>query len=303
MLILNEEKYAKSIYDGVNQDVKSIMSKIRYITRYFLYTEQKNDEDNYTDTVKWLKLHHDNFDESNYSNLISDAVKKAHKYPFYNIENIKITQSELDTISSLNDLRAEKIIFVLLCMAKQQSISNGFTNGLVKYSLSELCKMARISVPAEDREYILYTIVQSGLLGYPKKNNTQCLIVNFVDDNSDVVLEINEVCSNELAYEYLKWKSNNAGYDRCELCGRVIKQYKSHPRRFCRECSELVGDVPDDVKVISCIDCGKLVYTSLLNTKTCRCEDCQEKYRKDYMRDLMREKRVSTASKLSTIQN
>lgn len=275
MLILNEEKYAKSVYDGVNQDVKSIMSKIRYITRYFFHVEQKNNEENYICTVEWLKSHHNNFDESNYSNLISDAIKKAHKYPFYDIENIKITQSELNTIASLNDLRAEKVLFVLLCMAKQQRISNGFTNGLVKYSLSELCKMARISVPAEEREYVLYTIVQKECLGYPKKNNTQCLIVNFIDDSSDVVLELNEVHCKELAYEYLKWKNNNNGYDRCEFCDKVIKQYKSHPRRFCKECTEILGDIPDDVKVIRCVDCGKIVYVSLLNTKTCRCEECQ----------------------------
>lgn len=276
MLILNEEKYAKSVYDGINQDVKSIMLKVRYITRYFYHVERKNDEENYMYTVEWLKLHHNNFDESNYSNLISDAIKKAHKYPFYNIENIKITQSELNTIASLDDLRAEKVLFVLLCMAKQQKVSNGFTNGLVKYSLSELCKMARISVPADDREYILYSIVQKGHLGYPKKNNTQCLIVNFIDDDSEAVLELNEVHCSELSYEYLKWKNNNKGYDRCEFCDKVIKQYKSHPRRFCKECAEILGDIPDDVKVIRCVDCGKIVYVSLLNTKTCRCEECQE---------------------------
>jgi hypothetical protein len=100
MLILNEEKYAKTVYDGTNQDVKSIMEKIRYVTRYFFHTAQKNDEDNYTCTVKWLKAHHDNFDESNYSNLISDAIKKAHKYPFYDIKTINITQSELLKIAS-----------------------------------------------------------------------------------------------------------------------------------------------------------------------------------------------------------
>ena len=83
--------------------------------------------------------------------MISDAIKRAHKKPFYYIENIKITQSELDIISSLGNLRAEKILFVLLCMAKQQAISNGFTNGLVKYSITDLCKTARISVPADDR--------------------------------------------------------------------------------------------------------------------------------------------------------
>ena len=285
MLILNEEKYAKSVYDGENQEVKSIMSKIRYITRYFFHIERKNDEENYARTVEWLKSHNDNFEESNYSNLISDSIKKVHKYPFYNIENIKITQSELSAISSLEDLRAEKVLFVLLCMAKQQSISNGFTNGLVKYSLSDLCKMARISVPAEEREYVLYNIVQSGLLGYPKKNNTQCLIVNFIDESSDVVLELNEVHCKELAYEYLKWKNGNKGYDRCEFCGRVIKQYKSHPRRFCKECTEVIGDISDDIKVIQCIDCGKIVYVPLLNTKTCRCEECQNEANKRTKRE------------------
>ena len=309
MLILNEEKYAKTVYDGTNQDIKSIMSKIRYVTRYFLHTEHQDDTENYKNTVEWLKVHHANFDESNYSNLISDAIKKACKYPFYNIENIKITQSELNAIASLNDLRAEKILFVLLCMAKQQSVSNGFANGLVKYSLSELCKMARISVPSDEREYILYTIVQNKLLDYPKKNNTQCLIVNFIDSNDNVVLELNEVRCKELAYEYLKWKNNNQGYDHCQFCGKVIKQYKSHPRRFCKECTEMVGDVSNDVKVIQCIDCGKLVYVSLMNTETCRCDECYEKYRRKYKAEKERERRmrlrcnVDSASEIETIQN
>ena len=45
MLILNEEKYAKSIYDGKNEEEKSILSKVGYITRYLLYVENKNDDE------------------------------------------------------------------------------------------------------------------------------------------------------------------------------------------------------------------------------------------------------------------
>ena len=240
MLILNEEKYAKSVYDGVNTEIKSIMSKIRYVTRYLLHTENKSDEENYRTTVEWMKKYHDNFDESCYSNLISDAIKKAHKYPFYNIKNIKITQSELDIISSLDNLRAEKVLFVLLCMAKQQNISNGFTNGLVKYSITELCKMARISVPAEDREYILYDIVQRGFLGYPKKNNTQCLIINFANNDGEVALTLDEVDCQELAYIYLNWKNDGKGYTRCQKCNRPIKQSKTKPRKYCEECAKEV---------------------------------------------------------------
>lgn len=237
MLILNEEKYAKDIYDGRNKDVKSVMSKIRYITRYLLHTENKSDEDNYKCSVEWMQKHHDNFDESCYSNLISDAIKKAHKYPFYSVGNIKITKSELAVISSLDNLRAEKVLFVLLCMAKQQSVASGFTNGLVKYSITELCKLARISVPAEDREYILYDIVQRGFLGYPKKNNTQCLIVNFINDEDEVALSLDETDCQELAYIYLNWKNDGKGYTRCQECRRIIKQSKTKPRKYCEECA------------------------------------------------------------------
>ena len=275
MLILNEEKYAGRIYNGQVNDVKSTVGKIGYVTRYQLYTLGYDDQYNYARTVEWMKRNHANFDESTYSNLISDAVKQAHKRPFYNIDSIKITKQELEIVSSLNDLRAEKVLFVLLCMAKQQSVSSGFINGLVKYSLSELCKAAKISVPTDEREYILYNIIQHGFLGYPKKNNTQCLIVNFIDMDGDVVLDIGENGCKDVVYEYLSWKNNGHGYGRCEFCGRVIKQSKSNHKRFCKECSTVIGDISDDTKVISCADCGKLVYVSVLNTKTCRCEDCQ----------------------------
>lgn len=238
MLILNEKKYAQDIYDGKNEDVKSVLQKIGYITRYFLHSLNQNDEENYKSTVEWLKKHHINFDEIYYSNLISDAIKKAHKKPFYCIENIKITRSELNIISSLDNLRAEKILFVLLCMAKQQAASNGFANGLVKYSITDLCKTARISVPSDEREYILYNIVQKGFLDYPKKNNTQCLIVNFIDNDDEVVLNLTESDCYELAYLYLSWKNDGKGYTKCQRCGRIIKQSKTKPKKYCEECAK-----------------------------------------------------------------
>lgn len=239
MLILNEEKYAKNLYEGKNQEIKSIMTKIRYITRYLVHSEHKNNDEVYRATVQWLKEYHNNFDESSYSNVISDAIKGATKYPFYIIDNIKITQSELDAISSLDNLRAEKILFVLLCMAKQQSMANGFTNGLVKYSITELCKMARVSVPADDREYILYEIVRKGLLGYPKKNNTQCLIVNFINTD-EVALELDETDCQELAYAYLSWKNEGKGYTKCQRCHRLMKQGKTKPKKYCETCAKEV---------------------------------------------------------------
>lgn len=280
MLILNEEKYAKRLYLGNNDDIKSISEKIRYITRYHLYALKYDDNRNYHDTVTWMNENHSNFDENCYSKLIADAIKGAHKFPFYNIDNIPITKSELENIVSLNNLRAEKVLFVLLCMAKQQAISKCFSNGLVKYSITTLCKMARISVPASDREYILHSIVRTGLLSYPKKNNTQCLFVNFIDDG-EIVMNLNEADCKELAYTYLNWKNNYSGYTRCECCGRLIKVFKNKIKKFCESCSTLIGDVPDGKNVILCDDCGRPVYISMFDNETCRCESCNYVYQKE----------------------
>jgi hypothetical protein len=291
MLILNEAKYAKTIYDGKNQEEKFTLTKLRYVTRYLLYVEHIADDENYINTVAWMKKYHENFEESYYSKLISDAIEQAHKYPFYNIESIKITRSELDVISSLDNLRAEKILFVLLCMAKQQSVSCGFTNGLVKYSIVDLCKMARISVPADDREYILHYILQHGFLECPKKNNTKCLIVNFIDNSDDVVLNLGDIDCQELAYVYLSWKNNGKGYGYCECCGRLMKKSKTNPKRFCEDCSKIVGEVPDDKKVVLCVDCEKPVFIDNMNTRTCRCEECQRKKQLEYQRASMKKLR------------
>ena len=277
MLILNEKKYAKDIYEAKDDSVKSVVAKVGYVARYHLYECGYDDKDNYGKTVEWMYANHNNFEESCYSKLIVDAIKKAHKKPFFELDNIVITKSELEIISSLENLRAEKILFVLLCMAKHQRAVYGLTNGLVKYSLPDLCKMARISVPTEEREYILYDIIQRGYLGYPKKNDTSCLMVSFIDDNSeDVVLTIDSADCNELAYVYLNWKNSGTGYGRCELCGKLMRQSKKVPNRFCRECSEVVGDVPDGMKVIRCVDCGSFVYVTSLDTETCRCEECRK---------------------------
>ena len=268
-MILNEKKYAEDLYCGKNQDVKNIIKKIGYVTRYQLYVLGYSDKVNYDYTVKWLNRHHKNFDESCYSNCIADAIKLAHKTPFYNIDSIKVTQGELEIISSLDNLRAEKILFVLLCMAKHQAIIYGFNNGLVKYSLPELCKTARVSVPAADREYILYNIIQHGFIGYPKKNNSPCLMVNFIDNDGDVVLQLDEIDCKELAYVYLNWK-NNGGYNRCESCNRLFK--KSKARIYCSQCATYQ---PTGDKIITCVDCGKELSIGPKDRKKYRCDECQ----------------------------
>ena len=300
MMILNEELYVKNLLLGKNKDIKSFAKKIGYITRYNAQILNKCEDENYSSTVQWMNKHQDNFDESSYSTIISKAIKASRKRPLYKIDDIIITKKELDTIKSLNNIREEKILFVLLCMAKQQSEVFKFTDGLVKYTITDLCNSARISVPASEREYILYDILTKGLISCPKKNDTKCLRVNFIEENGETELVLNEIDCQELAYVYLRWKNKN-GFKRCRKCGRLMSS--RNKKDFCPYCEQSNRDNNH----IWCIDCGDEVEISEFDNETCRCEKCKQNHNKIINRERQKrwydkQKNLTVASKL-TIQN
>ena len=279
MMIFDEEKYVKNLLLGKNKNVKSAIKKIGYITRYNAQVLGKDSNRNYNSTVAWMRKHQENFDESSYSNVISKAVKSAKKRKLYKIDDVVITKTELEKIQSLDNIRAEKILFVLLCMAKQQAkimecygTSANFTEGLVRYTVTELCKMARVSVPADDREYILHYILTQG-------NDTKCLWVNFIDKDGEEALRLNEIDCQELAYVYLNWKGKEK-FKRCTRCGRLMKSKASDDT--CTACS-LSSSLPP---LIWCIDCGDEVEISEFDNETCRCEE----HRKEHNAALNRER-------------
>lgn len=271
MVILNEEKYARDLLIGQNDNVKSIKQKIDLIARYNYHALGKNSDESYTSIVRWLEKHHGIFSEQTYSNVISDCIKRAPKRPFYHIDFIRITQKEMDIITAQNNLRHEKILFVLLCMAKQQKVAYGFDNGLVSYGITELFKTARVSVPVDEREDILHKLLKLGLIGLPIKNDTKCLFVNFLDEVDDnVVLELNEQDCGELAYAYMRF-TGQAKVSRCSKCGKLIKQSKKYGD-MCKGCQI----TSTELKTRWCVDCGKEFQVNKFDTKTCRCTECQE---------------------------
>ena len=298
MIILNEEKYARDLLLGKNKEVKAAIKKIGYITRYNAQVLNKDDDENYNSTVQWMLKHQNNFEEASYSNAISNAIKGARKKEFYKIDNLVITKNELKIIRSLENIREEKILFVLLCMAKQQATSIGFTDGLVKYTITELCNMARVSVPADDREYILHDILIKGFISCPKRNDTKCLKVNFIEVDGEPELTLNEIDCQELAYAYLRWK-DGGGFKRCKSCGRLMRSKRK--KEICPYCE----DSDQANKFIWCIDCGAEVEVNPLATETCRCEGCQGDYRREYKRLKQREYRASfvDSASFTTLQN
>ena len=246
---------------------------IRDLARYNHHVLKMNKEDNYDAILRYMTENCSDFYEEKYFKIIYRNISSAKKYKFRSVSSVKITQTEMDKIIGLNDIRKEKIAFVLLAVAKYYNNVSSDNNNRMYMSMSDLFKLARVATPCKERAGYLHFAYQEGILVEHTFVGTNLKVVGFVDDGSEVVMELGEEDYKELAYTYLNYK--NGGYKHCKSCGRLFKMHKNSPGRlYCKECGQ--KEETSNFKVVKCVDCGEEFVVGILNTKTCRCEECQE---------------------------
>ena len=260
----------------VNQE--SPEDTIRDLARYNHHVLAMKKEDNYDAILAYMTKNCSDFYEEKYFKIIYRNIASAKKYKFRSVNPVVITKSEIEKIAGLNDIRKEKIAFVLLAVAKYYNNVSADNNNRMYISMTDLFKLSRVAIPCKERAGYLHFAYEDGILVEHMFVGTNLKIVGFVDDTSEVVMELGEEDYKELAYAYLNYK--NGGYKHCKGCGKLFKMNKNSPGRlYCKECGQ--KEETSEFKVVKCVDCGMDVVIGTLNTKTCRCEECQEKANKE----------------------
>lgn len=261
---------------------------IRDLARYNHHIMGMKKEDNYDAILNYMTRNCADFYEEKYFKIIYRNIASAKKYKFRNIESVVITKSEIDKITSLNDIRKEKIAFVLLATAKYYNNVSPDNNNRMYMSMSDLFKLARVAIPSKERAKYLYFAYEDGILSEHTFVGTNLKIIGFVDDHSEVVLTLGEDDYKELAYTYLNYK--NGGYKHCKDCGKLFKMHKSSPGRlYCKDCGQ--KEETNRFKTMKCINCGIDFVVDTRNMTKCRCDECQSEADKIYHREYMRNRR------------
>jgi hypothetical protein len=249
-------------------------------------------EDSYKSILKYLQNNGENINEENVYKIIDECIQRAKKYPFKLVEEVCITKSEMEFIKKLYDIKREKIAFVLLASAKYYDATRDTKYCTAYMKNSDICKLARITIPVVDRNVFMQFAYDCGVLSRHSRAASTEKKVLFIsqDDDDEVVLRLKENDFKDLAYTYMAYITPHK-YRRCVVCNCWIKK-DSKDRRLCKECSEKGIDEKNTVKEVQCIDCGKSVYVSIHDTETCRCEECYFVYRKQYKAEKERERRT-----------
>ena len=99
-----------------------------------------------------------------------------------------------------------------------------------------------------------------------------------IDSSPENVVEwITDYDNLDLHYERL-FGLKNIGT--CEMCGKLFRKGRSNQKY----CTEHRGYVKKGLKLVKCEDCGKEFYVPATNKRQVRCEECQQKRRKEAKR-------------------
>jgi hypothetical protein len=235
ILILNEkELLRKSLEEGYIDNDKT-SNTIRILAKYYFSIDMSKKQVydsinkffivNYRkyNAVKWQKT----FDR------IIDKVCKDKDYNLLNINNIEITKAELDKIKKIDNIKFEKIAFVLLVYAKIYNQMNNKDSDWVNIDQKYIFSDAKIKESIYNQGIILHIFEELGLITPTKIVDHTNIKVNYIDKNSPIELVISDF--RNFVYEYLKWKGKNI--INCEKCG-ILFYSKNNSHKFCEICQK-----------------------------------------------------------------
>lgn len=259
-MVINEVKEAERILQTNKYDKFS--SAVALLIRYYVHIKELKKSDVITEIKKFLFLNHQEYDY--WEKSINKMINKAKKFPLCQIDEIPITQKEIDIIYQAGSEKKEKILFTFLVLGKLKWMKTG--KAWVNDTGASVFKRANAETKTADRDYIIRDFKEAGFISYAQSPMNMSIHIDFIDDSSDVILTIKDL--RELGYRWLQFKGQR--YTECNKCGILFKPSRMN-NCYCKNCR---GYIPLVTKVIECIDCG-ISFEAPSITRSKRCPSCR----------------------------
>lgn len=233
-IILNEKEYALNALKNDFVDQKSPTLTLNIVAKYLMH-ESKSKKEVKSELNHLMVKGCPFYNAIKWDAIIDKTVNKVFKkfLPIHIINEIVITIGELETIRKLNNLRLEKLAFVLLVYSKIYNIRNNNALFWVNSPYKDIFEDANIKVTKKMQAQMIHKLVEKEMI--------ECSII--VDCNNLKVLYHNEESDNHLVISdfrdyvlnYLRWRDEKI--ISCERCARLIEK-KGNKKKYCNECAK-----------------------------------------------------------------
>lgn len=241
MIILNERKFALNALE--TRDLGSNRFRtLCTVAKYYL-----SNGENKTSARKLLEVFLLECIPSasvvEWRSTLDSAIRCATRFPLVEIDEITISENELDTIRSLPKVQLQRLAFTLLCISKYWDEITPNRDHWVNTPDSEIMNMANINTSLKRQSVMYSEIRDAGLIRFSKRVDNTNVQVLFADNNPPM-MHITDF--RNLGYQYMNL--SEPGFYQCVNCGLIVKERKN------------TGGTRVGRKPIYCKDCARKIY-------------------------------------------
>lgn len=231
-IVLDEHEWSRNMIESRSLGKKPSETLFRIAKYYFSEGCSKKETRNKLDT--FLLSCDPTASLPKWSDILDYVTSRASKSKEIKIEDIVITQPEIERIDALEGKQIRRLAFTLLCLAKYWNCVNPQGDNWVNNKDSEIMRMANVNTSIKRQSLMYHTLNEEGLIQFSKKVDNTNVKVLFAQDG-DIAMRISDF--RNLGYQYLMLKGES--YFQCENCGLTLKREKGagRPMKYCKDCA------------------------------------------------------------------
>jgi hypothetical protein len=236
IIIFDEKKYAEeTIRQGLSENYRK--KDLFILSKYYRFMGY-NDADIKEHLIAICKRNDPEFNEVVHRKLLHAAIEISKsqklKLPIF----IDITNSEMNMIRSQENDTLEKLMFVLLVIAKyNKSCSKStYEKFYVTLDIQDIFTLAKISGLGNNEKHGFFAELNKRNLIYTTFNNYY--EIKFVNQESESVL--NFKVDDDLIYQFERFIGKHI--INCECCGKLIKP-NSNRQKVCKKCFSVLKKI------------------------------------------------------------
>ena len=168
----------------------------------------------------------------NWQSIIDRQVSFAQKHALIEIDAIPITQAELDICRSLNGVRAQRLLFTLICIAKYYDLACATNNHWVNQEDRDIFALANVAVPIKEQSLMLNDLRNLGYIKFSRRTSNTNVNVTCIDESGGPVMFVSDF--RNLGFQYMKMFGGP--YLACACCGLVVHRFNNR-QKYCPTCA------------------------------------------------------------------
>lgn len=233
--VANEVRYVEDLLEKKQLTPRKVTKELRMIAKYYL--SQHDKQTSIEMLVEFMNQVSENGNRwrKTIESIVNDLIGKQ-DFELRDIEEIHITESELNTIKALDSELEQRYAFGLIVYCKIWNYKKKGKFVRIE-STTHFAKDCDVRLDRDAKEKLFYRLKEKGLINVPRKTGSDSVEVLFVDHEGEPSLVIPIKNVEKFIYYYYDLV-NKHKVKECAVCRDLILVKGNSPKKYCGECAK-----------------------------------------------------------------